>query len=90
MDYQRIAFVESISNVRITIDTNISVAKEYDRFLTGDYLHVPLMKSNEHVLEVKFDSILPGYIKRSIYQSSLQQQAFSKYALGYERLRSLK
>jgi len=90
VDYQRIAFVEPIANIRITMDMNIAVSKEYDRFLSGEYLRVPLMHSNEHVLEVKFDAILPDYIKRSIYQSTLQQQTFSKYALGFERLRSLR
>jgi len=89
VEYHRLAFVEPIANVRITMDTNIAVSKEYDRFLSGDYLRVPLMKRGEHVLEVKFDSILPGYMKRSVYQANLQQQTFSKYALGFERLRSI-
>lgn len=90
VEYHRLAFVEPIANVRITMDTNIAVSKEYGEFLNGDYLRIPLMKKDEHVLEVKFDSILPGYIKRSLHQINLQQQTFSKYALGYERLRSLK
>lgn len=90
VEYQRIAFVEPIANIRITMDTNITVSSEYDRFLTGDYLQVPLLNKDEHVLEVKFDSILPGYVRRSIGQHSLLQQSFSKYVLGFERLRSLR
>ena len=90
VDYERIAYIEPITNIRVTIDTTISVSREFDRFLDGDYLRVPLMHKDEHVLEVKFDDILPGYVKRSIYHSSLQQQTFSKYVLGFERLRSLR
>ena len=89
VDYERIAFVEPISNVRITLDLNIAVSKAYDRFLTGDYLNVPLLPKGRHVLEVKFDEILPGYIKQSVYECNLQQRSFSKYALGFEKLRSL-
>lgn len=89
VDYERIAFVEPISNVRITLDLNIAVSKEYGRFLEGDYLKVPLLSKGQHVLEVKFDDILPGYIKQSVYECNLQQRSFSKYCLGFEKLRSL-
>ena len=90
VDYERIAYIEPITNIRVTMDTNISVSRHFNRFLEGDYLRTPLMRKDEHVLEVKFDEILPGYVKRSIYQSGLQQQTFSKYVLGFEQLRSLR
>ena len=89
VDYERIAFVEPISNVRITLDLNIAVSKEYGRFLKGDYLKVQLLPKGQHVLEVKFDDVLPGYIKQSVYECNLQQRSFSKYCLGFEKLRSL-
>lgn len=89
VDYERIAFVEPISNVRVTLDLNIAVSKEYGRFLHGDYLKAPLLRKGQHVLEVKFDDILTGYIKQSVYECNLQQRSFSKYCLGFEKLRSL-
>ena len=89
VDYERIAFVEPITNVRITLDLNIACSRDYDRFLTGDWLNVPLLPKGRHVLEVKFDEILPGYIKQSVYECNLQQRSFSKYCLGFEKLRSL-
>jgi len=89
VDYERIAYVEPITNVRVTLDLNIAVSKECPRFLYGDYLRVPLLQQNQHVLEVKFDDILPGYIKQSVYGCSLQQRSFSKYCLGFEKLRSI-
>lgn len=87
VDYERVAFVEPITNVRITLDCNISVSRQLDRFLTGDYLREPLMRKEHHVLEVKFDDILPAYIKQCLYESNLQQCSFSKYALGFEKYR---
>lgn len=90
VDYERTAYVEPITNIRITLDTNISVSAECDRFLTGDQMRVPLMRKDHHVLEVKFDSILPAYVKRCVSESGLQQQSFSKYNLGFELLRSIR
>ena len=37
VDYERIAFVEEITNVRITLDMKISASYELDNFLDGDY-----------------------------------------------------
>lgn len=89
ISYERTAYVEPISNIRVTIDASISASRQFDRFLSGDYLRIPLMHKDEHVLEVKFDAILPGYVRRSVNQISLCQQTFSKYVLGFETLRSL-
>lgn len=89
VDYERIAYVEPIANVHITLDLNIAVSKEYGRFLNGDYLKVPLLSKGRHVLEVKFDDVFPGYLKQSVYECNLQQRSFSKYGLGFELLRSM-
>lgn len=89
VDYERIAYVEPITNVRITMDYNISVSLPSDAFLTGDYLKIPITEKGLHVLEVKFDEILPSYIKQCIYDCHLLQTSFSKYHLGFETLRRL-
>jgi len=89
VDYERIAYVEPIANVRITMDYNISVSGPAEGFLTGDYTRIPLMKKNQHILEVKFDEILPAYIKQCLYDCQLRQSSFSKYYLGFEKLRRM-
>lgn len=86
IDYERLAFVEPLSNVRITIDRNISVSDELDSFLSGEYLKVPIQEKNKHVLEVKFDYILPSYIRHAISNECLVQTSFSKYYLGRKQL----
>lgn len=87
IDYERVAYVEPVTNVRITMDYNIAVSNQFDLFLSGDYLKIPLQKKGEHILEVKFDEILPGYIKQGLYESQLQQCSFSKYYLGNQKLK---
>lgn len=61
VDYERIAYVEEITNVRITFDMKISASYELEKFLDGDYQSYYVLPSGMNVLEVKFDSILPSY-----------------------------
>ena len=79
VDYERIAFVEEITNVRITFDTKISAAYDFDNFLNGDYIRYYIQPSNQNVLEVKFDDVLPSYIKKIVESYEFKQTSFSKY-----------
>ena len=90
VSYERSAYVEEIANVRITLDKNISVSEQFDNFLSGDFMRYPVQERGEHVLEVKFDEILPGYIKSIISNKNLQQSSFSKYYLGRLKLQEMR
>ncbi len=82
IDYERIAYVEEISNVRVTFDMKISASYELDKFLDNDYRKFYIMPSNVNLLEVKFDHILPSYIKNILELNSMNQTSFSKYYFG--------
>ncbi len=82
VDYERIAYVEPITDVRITFDMNISASLETDRFIYNDYMKYPVQEKDRHVLEVKFDDILPSYIASVLGDEALQRNTFSKYYLG--------
>lgn len=84
--YERTAYVEPVTNIRITLDRNITAACEIESFLQGNYIGYPIQEKDEHILEVKFDYILPAYIKNIVNDSSLVQTAFSKYYLGRQTL----
>lgn len=86
IDYERTAYVEEVSNIRITLDENISASWDWRQFLTGDYLRYPIQERGQHVLEVKFDEILPAHIPPIINGRELIQTSFSKYYLGRKRL----
>ena len=82
INYEREAFVDTIANIRITMDYNISASDEIERFLSGDYMKIPVLEKKKHVLEVKFDDMLPSYIKGVLQANILGQRSFSKYYLG--------
>jgi len=82
LDYERIAYVEEITNVRITFDMKISASYELESFLDGDYQSFYILPSGLNVLEVKFDNILPSHIRNIVESYSYNQGSFSKYYYG--------
>ena len=82
IDYERIAFVEGITNVIITFDMKISASYELENFLDGDYQSFYILPSGMNVLEVKFDDILPSYIRNIVESYNFKQSSFSKYYYG--------
>ena len=82
VDYERIAYVEEITNVRITLDMKISASYELENFLDGDYQSFYVLPSGVNVLEVKFDNILPSYIRNIVESYNFKQDSFSKYYYG--------
>lgn len=82
IDYERIAYVEEITNVRITFDMKISASYELENFLTQDYQSFYVLPSGLNVLEVKFDDILPSHIRNIVESYSFKQGSFSKYYYG--------
>lgn len=82
IDYERIAYVEEITNVRITFDMKISASYDLEHFLDGDYLKYYINPQGINVLEAKFDEILPSYIKKIVESYGFKQTSFSKYYYG--------
>ena len=82
IDYERIAYVEEITNVRITFDMKISASYDLEHFLDRDYIKYYINPSGVNVLEVKFDEILPSYIRKIVESYGFKQTSFSKYYYG--------
>ena len=82
IDYERIAFVEEITNVRVTFDMKIAASYELEYFLSGDYQSFYILPSGMNLLEVKFDNILPSHIRNIIESYNFKQESFSKYYYG--------
>lgn len=81
--YERSAFVHPTGNVRITFDRNISACADCDAFFDESISgFVPVLPSGMHILEVKYDELLPDTIARQLEIGTLQQTTFSKYYLG--------
>lgn len=81
--YERTAYVHPIGNVRVTFDRNIMASPCCEDFFEGRIPGmVPVLPKGIHVLEVKYDELLPDFIARQLELGSLQKCAFSKYYLG--------
>jgi len=80
VEYDRCAMVGSVGNVRITFDTDVRGCGLPGLFLERDKVpFLPVMRQGMHVLEVKYDELLPEYIAQALEISVLQRTAFSKY-----------
>lgn len=81
--YERTAYVHPTGNVRITFDRNIMASRDCDTFFENRVSGlVPILPLGMHVLEVKYDEVLPDMIAKQLEIGKLQQTAFSKYYLG--------
>lgn len=80
--YEREPFVHPAGNVRVTFDRAISSSKDIGRFMDGDYLNRPVMEMGRSILEVKWDEIMPFYIKDALSFQNLTWTAFSKFYMA--------
>ena len=79
VEYERTAFVEPLGNVRITFDKNIGGTTDIATFFDEYMPTVPALPTGVHILEVKYDELLPDYIRETLEIGSLQKTSFSKY-----------
>lgn len=79
--YERLPFVETAGNVRVTFDDHISSGNEIENFFEAGLHKRPVMPSGSTLMEVKFDEFLPAYIREALEIGRLSQTTFSKYYL---------
>ena len=79
VEYERIPYVYTSGNVRVTLDTNIVASSEVQKFLEPLLPKRPVLPAGQHLMEVKYDRFLPDFVYRSLQLQNLQQTTFSKY-----------
>lgn len=79
VSYERTPYVYPIGNVRITFDRNLSSSTHISDFMEPEISSRPVMPIGKHILEVKYDEMLPDYLYNALQIQNLQQTAFSKY-----------
>lgn len=89
IDYERTAYMEDITNIRVTLDEKISAADDFAHFADGNYMRYPVQEKGQYILEVKFDYMLPGYIRHIITNRKLVLSAFSKYCAGRKKIQNM-
>ncbi len=82
VDYSRDAFVYDLFNLRVTFDLNLSSnSTNFDIFSPN--LHtIPVILEQKQILEIKYNKILPDFIKSILQLDSFERVAISKYALS--------
>ena len=81
VQYERRPFICPVGNVRITLDFRISSSQSFDLFFQRNIPLRPVLSNGQGVLEVKWDQLLPSYIRQQLELDELQWTAFSKYYL---------
>lgn len=79
VEYDRVPYVYKDGNVRITFDRHICSGSGAENFLDNDIVTRPVMPLNQHILEVKFDELLPDFIYSAVQTEGLRQTTYSKY-----------
>jgi hypothetical protein len=81
VEYDRIPYVYPIGNVRITLDKNIRFSTDFNHFFSPNIATRPIMLQGQHLLEIKYDELLPTYIEDVLQLRDLQRTTFSKFYL---------
>ena len=81
VNYERIPFVYPDDNVRITLDRNITASSRIGDFFSKEFHGRPIMPVGRHILEVKFDTLIPDPIFRAVQTNRLNRVTCSKYYL---------
>ena len=82
VEYDRVAYVDKIGNMRITFDTNIRASNHLNSFFDKNIYARPILDNNMHILEIKYDEILPNYVVKELELIHLKRTSFSKYYLS--------
>ena len=81
VEYDRTPYVYRLGNVRVTLDQNIRSSDDFGSFFEQNLATRQILPRGQHLLEVKYDELLPDYIKEVLELGNLHQSTFSKYYL---------
>lgn len=79
VSYERTPYVYETGNVRITFDRNIAGSAKVQDFLEPVVDGRPVMPVGYHVLEVKYDELLPDFLNNAMQLGTLRRATYSKY-----------
>ena len=83
IEYDRIPFVYKLGNVRITLDYNIRYTNKYNDLFNSNKKTYYL---KEKILEVKYNELIPDFVRYRLELNHLEQISFSKFNNCIENL----
>ncbi|MBU5484591.1 polyphosphate polymerase domain-containing protein [Clostridium sp. MSJ-11] len=88
VEYVREAYVSEPGNIRITFDKSLSTGLNQVNLLNPNLNTIRAIDEGFTILEVKYDSYLPGYIKDMLQLEGLTKQSVSKYIICRKYIKS--
>lgn len=85
VDYVREAYMEEIEDVRITFDKYLSAGVNSIDIFEKNLITVEALKYPYMIMEVKFNSFLPDYIRDVLQLDTHHRAAISKYVICREQ-----
>lgn len=82
VEYDRLAFLFPISNVRVTFDMNLSSNINHVDLYSRVRSAIPVIQEKKQIMEVKYDQFLPSHIQKVLSSVNSERSAISKYTLS--------
>lgn len=77
--YERLAFIHPVGDLRITFDLNVRTSNNQVNIFDKEINYTPAIGCSEVILEIKFNGILPDYIKSLVQTGNIMASSSSKY-----------
>ena len=83
ISYDREAYVDKLTkSIRITFDNNL-ICRDYDLLLEKGCYGVSILDSDDYIMEIKTDAVIPMWLSRIMTELRLYPCSFSKYGTFY-------
>lgn len=76
IEYDRIPYVYKLGTVRVTLDYNIRYTNKYNELFNKEKT---IHYLNDKILEVKYNELIPDFIRFRLELNHLEQTSFSKF-----------
>lgn len=90
VDYDREAYLHPVSNVRLTFDKALHAGIDTFDIFDKNLATLPVFVDGAVIFEVKYDDILPAFLRGVISSAHGSRMALSKFTLCRDRLSSFK
>ncbi|GMQ58664.1 polyphosphate polymerase domain-containing protein [Vallitalea sediminicola] len=77
--YDREAFIHPVGDLRITFDRKIKTANMHTNILSDNQYFIDALEKGKTILEIKFNGVLPDFIRSLIQSGHIMQASSSKY-----------
>lgn len=82
VDYEREAYTCPMYSIRITFDKNVRCSHDCHNFFNSNLPTVGVLEQGQVILEIKYDQMLPKWIRKALSSVIGNRSSISKYCLA--------